>query len=292
MQLPFHLMVWSGLIFILVFSYGPMVGIVIAFQKFLPAKGLFNSQWIGFDNFKTIYELPDLPRVIFNTVFIAAMKLIVNLIIPILIALMLNEVRQKLFKRTVQTLIYLPYFLSWVIVSGILIDVLSPNFGIVNDFMAWIGLPRLFFLGNEHLFPYVLVGSEVWKESGFSTIVFLAALTGINPVLYEAAVIDGANRWKQTWYITLPGIVPIIALVATLNLGNILNTGFDQVFNMYSPIVYSTGDILDTYVYRLGIENFQFGLATAVGLFKSVVSFFLVSISYILAYRYANYRIF
>ncbi len=289
---PLHLMVWTGLAFVLVFSYGPMVGITIAFQKFLPTKGLFGSPWIGFDNFRAIAEMPDTTRVIFNTVYIAVMKMIAGLAAPIATALMLNEIMVKPFKRTVQTIIYLPHFLSWVILAGILRDVLSPNFGIVNDALDFIGLPRVFFLGDERWFPFVLVGTDVWKEFGFGTIVFLAALTGINPALYEAAVIDGASRWKQTLHITLPGIVPIIVLMGTLSLGNVLNAGFDQVFNLYSTTVYSTGDILDTYVYRMGLQNFQFGMATAVGLFKSAVSFLLISVSYMLAYRFANYRIF
>ena len=164
--------------------------------------------------------------------------------------------------------------------------------GIVNQVISLFGAEPIFFLGDKNWFPIVLVVSDVWKEFGFGTIVYLAALTAINPNLYEAAQIDGAGRWKQTWHITLPGMMPIVILMATLSLGNVLNAGFDQVFNLYSPIVYETGDILDTYVYRLGMVNFQFGVATAVGFFKSVVSFVLISVSYVLAYRYAGYRIF
>lgn len=292
MEAPFHLMILPALVLILVFSYGPMVGISIAFQKFVPTNGLFGSKWIGFDNFSYVYNLPDTTRVIYNTVFIAIMKMITGLVAPIGTALLLNELGKPLFKRTIQTVIYMPHFLSWVILAGIIVDVLSPNYGILNGFLGWLGIPPTFFLGDERWFPFVLVGTDVWKEFGFGTIVYLAALTGINPALYEAAVIDGAGRWKQTLYVTLPGITPIIVLMSTLSLGNILNAGFDQVFNLYSPTVYSTGDILDTYVYRLGLVNLQFGVATAVGLFKSVVSFFLISLSYLLAYRLANYRIF
>ncbi|MBO9607679.1 MAG: sugar ABC transporter permease [Paenibacillaceae bacterium] len=287
-----HMMVWAGLLFVLVFAYGPMVGAVIAFQKFLPTKGLFGSEWIGFANFRYIYSLPDTTQVIYNTVFIAVMKMVAGLAAPIVTALLLNELRSRLFKRFVQTVVYMPHFLSWVILSGVLIDILSPNYGIVNDLIAALGMKRTFFLGNEQWFPYVLVTTDVWKEFGFGTIVYLAALTGINPMLYEAAVIDGASRWKQTLHVTLPGVVPIVVLMATLSLGNVLNAGFDQVFNLYSPSVYSTGDILDTYVYRLGLVNFEFGVATAVGLFKAVVSLVLISFSYGLAYRFAGYRIF
>jgi len=291
-EAPFHLMIFPALVCVLIFNYGPMVGIGIAFQKFVPTSGLFGSKWIGFDNFSYVYSLPDTTRVIYNTVYIAVMKMIVGLAAPIATALLLNEIAKPLFKRLVQTVIYMPHFLSWVILSGIIIDVLSPNYGILSDFLSWLGIKPIFFLGNENWFPFVLVGTDVWKEFGFGTIVYLAALTGINPSLYEAAVIDGAGRWKQTLYITLPGITPIVVLMGTLSLGNILNAGFDQVFNLYSPTVYSTGDILDTYVYRLGLVNLQFGVATAVGLFKSVVSFVLISVSYLLAYRLANYRIF
>ncbi|MBO9607884.1 MAG: sugar ABC transporter permease [Paenibacillaceae bacterium] len=292
MEAPFHLMIFPALVCVLIFSYGPMAGIGIAFQKFVPTSGLFGSKWIGFDNFSYVYSLPDTTRVIYNTVFIAVMKMIAGMAAPIATALLLNEIARPLFKRVVQTVIYMPHFLSWVILSGIIVDVLSPNYGIFNDFLGWLGIKPTFFLGDERWFPFVLVGTDVWKEFGFGTIVYLAALTGINPALYEAAVIDGAGRWKQTLYVTLPGIAPIVVLMGTLSLGNILNAGFDQVFNLYSPTVYSTGDILDTYVYRLGLVNLQFGVATAVGLFKSVVSFVLISVSYLLAYRLANYRIF
>ena len=292
LELPFHLMLLPGLVLVVIFSYGPMAGIVIAFQNFNPGMGLFGSDWNGWDNFRYIYGLPETFNVIRNTVYIAVMKIIAGLIAPIITALLLNELRKQLFKRTIQTLIYLPNFLSWVILSGILLEILSPTTGIVNAFMAWLGLEKVFFLGNPNWFPYVMVATDVWKEFGFNTIVYLAALTAISPTLYEAAVIDGAGRWKQTLHITLPGMLPIIILLTTLSLGQVLNAGFDQIFNMYSPPVYETGDILDTYVYRIGLGNGQFGVATAVGLFKSVISLFLMSISYFLAYRLANYRIF
>jgi putative aldouronate transport system permease protein len=291
-ELPLHLLIWPGLIFVLVFSYGPMVGLVIAFQNFIPTKGMFGSDWVGLKHFVYIYNLPQTGEVIRNTVFISLMKIVAGLVAPIGTALLLNEIRKQLFKRTVQTIIYLPHFLSWVILSGVLIDVLSPSSGIVNQALGWLNIKPIFFLGSQSWFPYVMVGTDVWKEFGFGTIVYLAALTSINPVLYEAAVIDGANRWKQTLHITLPGMIPIIVLMTTLSLGNVLNAGFDQIFNLYNPSVYATGDILDTYVYRLAFVNAQFSVATAVGLFKSVISLAMISISYWIAYRVANYRIF
>jgi putative aldouronate transport system permease protein len=205
---------------------------------------------------------------------------------------LLNELSRQWIKRTFQTLVYLPHFLSWVLLSGILIDVLSPSSGLVNQALGLLGIEPIFFLGDNRWFPYVMVVSDVWKEFGFGTIVYLAALTGINPSLYEAAEIDGAGRWKQTLNITIPGMMPIIVLMLTLNIGNVLNAGFDQIFNLYSPQVYESADIIDTFVYRMGVQQSQFGFATAVGLLKSIVSFLFISVSYFLAYRFANYRIF
>lgn len=291
-QLSLHLMLWPGLLLIIIYQYGPMFGVVMAFQNFIPTKGITGSDWVGWDNFSYVFSLPDTKQVIWNTFYIALMKVIAGLIAPIVTALLLNEVRKQFFKRGVQTLIYIPHFLSWVILGGILIDLLSPSNGLVNQVIAWFGFEPIYFLGDNRWFPYVLVISDTWKEFGFSTIVYLAALTSINPNLYEASAIDGANHWRQTWHITLPGMRPIIILLATLSLGQILNAGFEQIFVLYSPQVYESGDIIDTLVYRMGLENAQYSLATAVGLFKSVISLFLITISYWLAYRFANYRIF
>ncbi|THF74835.1 ABC transporter permease [Cohnella fermenti] len=290
-EFPYHLMILPGVLFVLLYSYVPMAGLVIAFQNFVPVLGFSKSSWAGFDNFVYIYHLPSVGQVLWNTLFIAVMKIAAGLLVPIAVALLLNELRLVAFKRTVQTLIYLPHFLSWVILAGILSDVLSLD-GIVNRLVTAFGGEPIYFLGDSRIFPFTLVASDVWKEFGFATIVYLAALTGIDPSLYEAARIDGANRWRQTLYVTLPGIVPIIILMATLSLGNVLNAGFDQVFNLYNPSVYSTGDIIDTMIYRVGLQQSQFSVSTALGLFKSFVSFALISISYILAYRFANYRIF
>ncbi len=291
-EAPLHWMLLPGVLVMLLFSYYPMIGIVIAFQNFVPTKGFFRSDFVGWAHFEFLFQLPNFSQVLWNTVFIASMKIVLGLLVPVVFALLLNEVRKALFKRTIQTVVYLPHFLSWVILGGVLIDILSPSTGIVNAALKLFGADPIFFLGHERWFPFVLVVSDVWKEFGFSTIVFLAAITSINPTLYEAALMDGANRWKQTWHVTLPGMLPIIVLMSTLSLGNVLNAGFDQVFNLYSPQVYSTGDIIDTLVYRIGLVDAQYSLATAVGLFKSIVSLVLISVSYFLAYRLANYRIF
>ncbi|MGO4545423.1 ABC transporter permease [Paenibacillus sp. 2TAB23] len=292
-ELPLHLMIVPGLIFIILFSYVPMAGIAIAFQKFIPAKGLFgDQQWIGWDNFSYVLQLPSFTQVLLNTLLISSFKLILGLLVPLVFAILLNEVKNAVLKRTVQTTIYLPYFLSWVVLGGILIDILSPSGGIVNGLLESMGLPKIFFLGDNNWFPFTLVGSDVWKNFGYGTIVYLAAITGIDPGLYEAATIDGANRWRKVWHITLPGMRMVIVLLSVLSLGQLLNAGFDQVFNLYSPQVYESGDILDTFVYRIGLLDAQYGVATAVGFFKSIVSLILISASYFFAYHFAKYRIF
>lgn len=291
-ELPLHILVFPSLVIVLIYCYIPMFGNVIAFQDFKPIKGFMGSEWTGLSNLEYVLEMPNTYRIIWNTVYIATMKIIMGNIVPIIIALLLNEIRKTIVKRSIQTLIYFPYFLSWVILAGILIDVLSLQHGIVNQVLGWFGIQPIYFLGDNRWFPITLVLTDTWKEFGFNTIVYLAALTSINPSLYEAAIIDGANRWKQTLYITLPGMIPIVVLMATLSLGNVLNAGFDQVFNLYSPQVYESGDILDTLIYRIGVSDAQYGPATAIGLLKSFVSFLLISVSYWLAYRFANYRIF
>jgi len=291
-EIPLYLMLAPAVILVLVYSYTPMVGIVMAFQKVLPGKGIFGSPWIGWDNFKFVMEMPTILQVLWNTIRIAGFKAILGVIIPVTVALMLNNVTSRFFKRTVQTVIYLPYFLSWVIIAGILVDILSPSSGIVNHALGLAGIKPIFFLGDDKVFPWTMIFSDVWKSFGFGTIVYLSALTDIDPTLYEAAVVDGASRWQQTWHITLPGISGTIIMLSTLSLGNILNAGFDQIFNLYSPLVYRTGDIIDTLVYRTGILNNQYGVATAVGLLKSVVSLLLIGVAYKLAAKWADYRLF
>lgn len=291
-QFPLHIMLLPAVVLLIIFCYVPMAGIIIAFQDFIPAKGLFGQQeWVGLGNFKYVFSLPETWNALRNTVFISVMKIILGQVVPIIIALLLNEIRKKYYKKAVQTLIYLPYFLSWVILGGIFQSMLSTN-GLVNNILGVTGMQPIFFLGDTKIFPYVLVITDVWKNFGFNTIIYLASLTSIDTGLYEAAIIDGANRFKQVLHVTIPGIIPIIVLMATMSLGNILNAGFDQVFNLYNPTVYETGDIIDTLVYRMGLINAQYSVSTAIGLFKSVVSGILISISYYLAYKLADYRIF
>lgn len=292
-EFPLHLMMLPGVAALFIFSYIPLYGVFIAFQNFNPAKGLFGSNsWIGLENFKYVFSLPNTGRVFSNTLLIAVLKIIIGTIVPIVVALLLNECRNKFMKRTIQTAIYFPYFISWIILSGILLDILSPGTGLLNGVITFFGGEPIYFLGDNRYFQGTLVVSDVWRNFGYNSVVYLAAITGIDLALYEAAAIDGASRWRQTWHVTLPGMATIVILMVILNLGNLLNAGFDQVFNLYSPQVYETGDIIDTMVYRMGLEQAKFGPSTAVGLLKSVVSFVLISSAYLVAYKKFDYKIF
>ncbi|ANF96782.1 ABC transporter permease [Paenibacillus bovis] len=288
---PFHVMLLPSMIFLLLFSYVPMAGIVMAFQDYKPWLGFTGSEWVGLQNFRYLFERQDSIQVIWNTLIIAVLKLIFNLFVPFVFALLLNEIRKVRLQRTIQTMVYLPHFLSWVILGGILIDLLATD-GFVNRILSSFGVQPIFFLGDNDWFRFTVIVSDVWKEFGYNTIIFLAALAGINPALYEAAEMDGASRFRQTLHITIPSIVPIAAVVGTLALGNVLNAGFDQIFNLYNPLVYEKGDIIDTFVYRTAILNGEMGFGTAIGLFKSVISMVLILLSYRAAYKWANYRIF
>ncbi len=290
----FHytLMVLPGYIWLFLFSIVPMVGIVMAFEDYNPSRGWFGSPFVGLKWFQYLLVLPDATRALRNTLIIAVSKVILNILIPLVFALLLNEVRKAAFKKTIQTIVYLPHFISWVILANIITNMLGAN-GILNSVREFFGAQEpLLLMTMPSAFRQLLIGSDVWKEFGYNAVIYLAALTAISPDLYEVAAIDGAGRWQQTLHITLPGLVPTIVLLTTLSLGNVLNAGFDQVFNMYNQLVLSTGDIIDTYVYRIGITNMQFSLATAAGLFKSVVSFVMVVTSYLCAYKFADYRIF
>ena len=284
-------MLLPAVVLVAIYSYGSMVGTVIAFQKFNPTKGFFGSPWVGLDNFRNLFTMPTIGQVIYNTVFISLCKMIGGIVVPVVFALLLNEVSRVSVKRTYQTLVYLPHFLSWVILAGIFKDILSQT-GVINTALAAIGVEPVGFLSDQQIFPITMIVTDVWKGFGFGSVIYLAALTGIDQNLYEAAQIDGAGRIQQTIHITLPGILSTIVLMTVLSMANILNGGFDQIYNMYTPAVYATGDILDTFVFRLGIDNAQFALSTVAGLFKSGVSFVFIVASYWLADRFAGYRIF
>ncbi|WP_379129017.1 ABC transporter permease [Paenibacillus sp. sgz500958] len=288
---PFHAMLLPAMIFLILFSFIPMGGIVMAFQDYKPWLKISGSEWVGLDNFRYLFERQDSMQVIWNTLIIAVLKMIFNLLVPFVFAILLNEIRKVALQRSIQTLVYLPHFLSWVILGGILLDLLATD-GFVNQILGTFGIKPIFFLGDNNWFRFTVILTDVWKEFGYNTIIFLAALAGINPSLYEAAEMDGASRWKQTRYITMPSLVPMAVVVGTLALGNVLNAGFDQIFNLYNPLVYQKGDIIDTFVYRTAILNGEMGFGTAIGLFKSAISMILILVSYRLAKKWAGYRIF
>ena len=290
-RLSYYVMILPGLILLFAFTFVPLIYSVIAFQKFNPALGIQGSPWVGLDNITYMFSQRDARQVFTNTIFIASMKMIIVLITAVVVALLLNEVRVLRIQRSIQTMIYLPHFLSWVILAGILRTILARD-GMINDILGVFGIAPVYFLGQPAIFPWVIILSDVWKEFGFETIVYLAALTAIDPTLYEVAELDGASRTEKMRYVSLPSITPVIVLVGCLSIGNVLNAGFDQIFNLYSPIVYSTGDIIDTYVYRIGLIQGQYSLGTAVGLFKTVVALILIGVSYWAANKFANYKIF
>jgi putative aldouronate transport system permease protein len=292
-EIPLHLMLLPGLAIIFIFGYLPLAGLIVSFQRFIPARGLFGKQqWIGFDNFRLVFSMPNTPNVIRNTVVIAIGKIALGLLIPMAVTLLLNELRSGRIKRIIQTVIYFPYFVSWIVFAALLQDLLSPSAGLVNQVLGYLGIEPIFFLGDNRYFQGTVIITDTIKNFGYGTVVYMAAITGIDPNLYEAAQIDGAGRWRQTWHITLPGMQMVIVLMMVLSLANVLNAGFDQIFNMYNQYVYETGDILDTMMYRMGLEQAIFGPSTAMGFFKSMVSLVFISVSYFIAYKLFDYRIF
>lgn len=288
---PLYVMLLPSVVLAVIFCYIPMGGLVMAFQNYKPWLGISGSEFVGWDNFKQIFMFKESYQAIINTLIIAIAKIICGLIVPIVMALLLNEVKNVGLKKGIQTLVYLPHFLSWITVAGMLRDILGLD-GIINSFLQKFGVDPIFFMGEAGMFRQIVVLSDIWKGFGFGMIVYLAAISNIDQNLYEAAEMDGANRWQQTLHITIPSIMPMIIVMATLSLGNVLNAGFDQIYNLYSPLTYSTGDIIDTYVYRQSLVNGQYSFGTAVGLFKSGVSLLLTAIAYKLAYKFAGYRIF
>ncbi len=288
-QWPYHLMMLPGMVFLILFHLVPMGGLMMAFQDFMPIKGLFGSKFVGLKNFERLFKLPTFWRVLRNTLVISVGKLVLVMVASVVFALLLNECRPIKYKRIIQTTVYLPHFLSWVILAVMFSNIFSFT-GIVSQIVQLFGGEATMFMISNDWFRKILIGGEVWKEFGYGAIVYVAAITSIDPTLYEAAGIDGAGRWKKMWYVTLPSIIPTIVLMTTLNIGKLLKGGFDQVFNLYSPLVYETGDIIDTYVYRMGLVDLQYSNGTAVGLFQSLIGFLLLVIAYKLADKLVGYR--
>ncbi|WP_396125543.1 ABC transporter permease [Bacillus sp. Marseille-Q3570] len=269
-------MILPGLLYFLVFKYIPLGGIVIAFQDYSVYGGIFESPWVGLKHFQNLFEYPEFYTILKNTLLISLYQLIFGFPAPIILALFLNEVRKMFFKRTVQTVLYLPHFLSWVIVGGLVISFLSPSTGIVNEIVRWFGGEPIFFIQEPEYFRSIIVSSGIWKEVGWGTIIYLAAMAGINPELYEAAEVDGAGKFRQAISITIPCILPTIMVLLLLRIGNILDLGFEQIYMLLNPLVRETGEVFDTYIYRAGLLGGQYSYTTAIGLFKSIVGFILL----------------
>lgn len=272
----FYLMMVPGLVYYIVFHYAPMAGTLIAFQDYNLMKGIWGSPWAGVKNFQVIFDSPEFLQIMRNTLLINIYKIVGSMVPDIILALMLNEVRVHWFKQFVQTITYGPYFLSWVIVYGLVFSFLAPGSGLISTFVRDMGWGQIDLLTDKNFFRSLLVLTEIWKNTGFGAIIYLAALASINQDLYEAAVVDGSGRWRQLWHITLPGIRDVIVLMLIIKIGGILDAGFDQVFIFLNARVYEVGDIVDTWVYRYGFERLEFGVAAAMGVFKSLVGLVLV----------------
>jgi putative aldouronate transport system permease protein len=273
-----YLLLVPALIYYVIFKYTPMYGIIIAFKDFNFAKGILGSDWIGFDNFEYLFGLNDFYKVFFNSLYLSFLRLLWGFPIPIFLALMLNEMRSLKYKKILQTVVYLPHFISWVVLGGIIISFLSPSWGVVNYLIRAIGGEPIFFMAKTEYFRKIIVISDIWKGAGWGTIIYLAAITGINPELYEAAIVDGANKLQRLWYITLPCIRTTIVLCLILRMGSIMNNGFEQIFILQNSQNLSVSEVFETWVYRLGLLNGRFSFATTVGLFTSLVSLiFLLS---------------
>ena len=289
--MPLHIMLIPGVVLTFIFAYLPMGGLIMAFQNFRPLLGFSESDFVGLDQFRYIFSVPGFWIAFQNTIIISFFKIALSILVPLMLALMLNELAGHLFKRTVQTVVFIPYFLSWAILGGIVLTLFDYT-GIVNEIIVALGSERTAFLVSNQYFRSIVIGSDVWKGMGYNTVIFLAAITNVDPGLYEAATIDGAGYIRLLRSITLPCIMPIVVLMTILGLGNILNAGFEQILILSNPVVHRTIDIIDTFVYRLGIESQQYSAAAAAGLFKSVISMVFVGGSYYIAYKTTDYRVF
>lgn len=271
-----YLLLLPGIVYLIIFKYIPMGGIIIAFKDYKFTQGIFGSEWIGFENFRLLFESRDFYRVLFNSLYLSFLQLLFEFPAPIIVAILLNEIRHTAFKRVTQTIMYLPHFISWVVLAGMIINFLSPAGGWVNQLIGLFGHEPINFLLKADYFRTIIITAEVWKGVGWGTIIYLAAMTSIDPSLYEAATIDGAGRFQKIRFITLPGIANTIVILLVLKLGHILNNGFEQIFLLYTPATYAVADVFETYTYRIGLMSGRFSYATAVGLFKSVVGTVLI----------------
>ena len=292
-ELPLHLMLIPGIVIIFIFHYIPLGGLVIAFQRFIPAKGLFgNQKWVGLQNFEYIFSMPNTMNVLTNTVVIAGAKIVLNLIIPITVALMLNELQSSKLKRTVQTVIYFPHFLSWIIFGSIIMDLLSPQNVIVNKLLGALGTDPIFFLGDNRYFRQTIIWTDIWKNFGYGTVVYMASITSIDPTLYEAGRVDGASRWQMLWRITLPCLAPTICIMLILQCGRLMSLGYEKIYLMQNDLNIAASEVISTYVYKSGLINAEYSFSTAVGLFNSVINCILLFTVNFITGKLSDTRIF
>jgi len=275
----YYLLIIPGILFFILFKYVPMYGIIIAFKEVMPFDGIkemLAAPWVGLKHFETFFNSYYFPQLMRNTIVISGLKLLIGFPAPVIFAILLNEVRHTMFKRTIQTISYMPHFISMVVLAGLIVTLLTTDGGLVNNLIVKLGGSPIYFLGDNKYFRGVLILSSVWKDLGWNAIIYLAAITSVDPQLFEAARVDGAGKFRQIWNITLPSISNIVVIMLILSIGNILEAGFEQVLLLYSQPVYETGDIIDTFVYRRGIQQMDYSFATAVGFFKSAIAFVLV----------------
>ena len=283
-----YAMLIPTILWLLIFLYKPMYGLQIAFKDYSIFRGVAGSPWIGFEHFDALFNNDQFLRALRNTIIISMYGLLFGFPMPILLALMFNEVLNKVFKNTAQTIVYLPHFISSVIIAGIVITAFSPSAGIVNTILGWFGMDSIYFLTKPEWFRPIFVGTGIWQEAGFQSIVYLAAIAGISPTLYESAVVDGASRWQMVWKITVPSILPTIIIMLIIRIGNMLEVSFEMIILLYQPATYETADVVNTFIYRQGIQGGQYDLAAAAGLFNAVVAFVLVMSANTISKRYSR----
>jgi len=281
-------MLVPAIVWFLVFLYKPMYGLQIAFKDYSIFRGVADSPWVGFEHFETLLSNDQFARAFWNTIKISALNLLFGFPAPIILALMFNEIINTTYKRVTQTIVYLPHFISSVIIAGIITTAFSPSAGVVNTIMGWFGIDSIYFLTRPEWFRPIFVGTGIWQEAGFGSIVFLAAIAGVSPSLYESAVVDGASRWQMMWKITLPSILPTIIIMLIIRIGNIMEVSFEMIILLYQPATYETADVVNTWVFRQGLQSGQYDVAAAAGLFNAVVAFVLVMVANTLSRRYVR----
>ena len=283
-----YVLLAPAIIWFILFLYKPMYGLQIAFKDYSIFRGVAGSPWIGFEHFETLFSNDQFIRAVWNTIHISALNLLFGFPAPIILALMFNEILHATYKRFTQTIVYLPHFISTVIIAGIVITAFSPTAGIVNTILGWFGIDSIYFLTKPEWFRPIFVGTGIWQEAGFGSIVFLAAIAGVNPSLYESAVVDGASRWQMMWKITIPSILPTIIIMLIIRIGNILEISFEMIILLYQPATYETADVVNTFIYRQGIQGGQYDFAAAAGLFNAVMAFVLVMTANTISRRYSR----